>query len=101
MHDCFHNCDRTTPCSICCKRRQAWKDDIKTQGSKLCWRNADASRWETDYWEIAKVFMEPGKNDPSIAGPADTDAIGLLQLVINCDLFDGCIISRQRFKDVS
>ncbi|KAI0210657.1 hypothetical protein LSAT2_004546 [Lamellibrachia satsuma] len=56
--------------------------------------------WETDYWEIAKVFMEPGKNDPSIAGPADTDAIGLLQLVINCDLFDGCIISRQRFKDV-
>ncbi|KAK2156295.1 hypothetical protein NP493_1980g00017 [Ridgeia piscesae] len=65
-----------------------------------CWGNADETRWDTNFWEVAKVFMAYGK-DVSCTGPADTDPLGLLQLVVNCDLFDTFItFDRQPVRDV-
>ena len=98
---------RNPPCGSCVAWRQSWHADI---GNHLthrrdrgipCWGNADETRWDTNFWEVAKVFMAYGK-DVSCTGPADTDPIGLLQLVVNCDLFDTLItLDRQSVRDVS
>ena len=88
-------------CKICGNRRGEWKKDIESQLTPhaiLCWRNTDRTKWETDAWEIAKIFMGPGQTASS---PADTDLMGLLQLVLNCQLFTGCISNRKPFEDVS
>ena len=90
-------------CNVCAKRRGEWKKDIISQLTPRtvpCWKNTDKSKWETDAWEIAKVFMGPGQG-AFRAGAADTDPIGLLQLVLNCQLFTSCISNRQSFDDVS
>ena len=56
--------------------------------------------WESDPWEIAKIFMGTGQG-AFRASAADTDPIGLLQLVLNCQLFTSRIMSRQSFEEVS
>jgi len=55
--------------------------------------------WETNYWEIAKVFMGPGQD--TTTAPSVTDPKGLLQLVINCMLFSNCVSRMESFKTVS
>ena len=90
-------------CNLCAKRRDEWKKDIISQltpRTNACWVNTDKSKWETDAWEIAKVFMGPGQG-AFRAGAADTDPIGLLQLALNCQLFTSCISNRQSFDNVS
>ena len=90
-------------CTVCANQRREWKKDILSQftrPTKPCWMNADGSKWETNAWEIAKVFMGPGQH-ASRSNAAATDPIGLLQLVLNCQLFNSCISSRQPFEDVS
>ena len=54
---------------------------------------------KTDFWETAKVFMTPGQKTGT--SPSDTDPIGLLQLVLNCQLFSNCVSRMQSFDDVS
>ena len=72
-----------------------------TPGGMLCWANANEATWHDKYWEVAKTYMGSGK-DESCEGPATTDPIGLLQLIINCNLFDLLITAdRQSVKDVS
>ena len=98
---------RNPPCGSCVAWRQYWHADIGTHLTPRhdrgipCRGNADETRWDTKFWEVAKLFMAHGK-DASCTGPAETDPIGLLQLVINCDLFDTLITpDRQSVKDVS
>ena len=90
-------------CKVCAKRRGEWKKDVISQLTPRtvpCWINTDKSKWETDAWEIAKFFMGPGQ-EAFRAGAVDTDPIGLLQLVLNCQLFTSCISNRQSFDDVN
>ncbi|KAI0231402.1 hypothetical protein LSAT2_018234 [Lamellibrachia satsuma] len=99
---CSGPCRVVALCNVCAKRRGEWKKDIISQLTPRtvpCWMNTDKSKWETDAWEIAKVFMGPGQG-AFRAGAADTDPIGLLQLVLNCQLFTSCISNRQSFDDV-
>ncbi|KAI0240751.1 hypothetical protein LSAT2_008470 [Lamellibrachia satsuma] len=99
---CSGPCREEALCNVCAKRRGEWKKDVISQLTPRtvpCWMNTDKSKWETDAWEIAKVFMGPGQG-AFRAGAADTDPIGLLQLVLNCQLFTTCISNRQSFDDV-
>ena len=56
-------------------------------------------KWEENAWETAKVFMTRGQKDRT--GPSDTDPCGLLQLVLNCKLFNKCICRMESFEVVS
>ena len=55
------------------------------QSTRLHWENSDFSQWQTEPWQIAKIFME--SQDRACIRPADTDAAGILQLLMNCKLF--------------
>ena len=55
------------------------------QSTRLYWENSDFSQWQTQPWQIAKIFME--SQDRACIRPADTDAAGILQLLMNCKLF--------------
>ncbi|KAI0237227.1 hypothetical protein LSAT2_012302 [Lamellibrachia satsuma] len=99
---CSGLCRVEALCNVCAKRRGEWKKDVISQLTPRtvpCWINTDKSKWETDAWEIAKFFMGPGQ-EAFRAGAVDTDPIGLLQLVLNCQLFTSCISNRQSFDDV-
>ena len=90
-------------CAVCTQRCAKWRNVILskcTKGTSPCWQNTDMYEWKTGPWEIAKVFMKSGQQ-ASMAGAADTDPIGLLQLVLNCQLFTECISNRQSFEVVS
>ena len=50
------------------------------------WKNCDVSKWPTESWQLAKLCMDFGQ-DPSNAAAAETEPLGLLQLVINCKEF--------------
>jgi len=95
--------DRTPPCADCHRRRQRWIRDIRrhTVGTfRPSLKNADQSKWETDYWEIAKVYMGAGQ-PTSATGPNTTDPIGIFQLIINCDSFVNLVSTIQLVNDVS
>ncbi|KAI0213941.1 hypothetical protein LSAT2_000973 [Lamellibrachia satsuma] len=99
---CSGPCREEALCKECAKRRGEWKKNVLSQLTPRaipCWMNTNKSKWETDAWEIAKLFMGPGQ-EAFRAGAADTDPIGLLQLVLNCQLFTSCISNRQSFDDV-
>ena len=53
---------------------------------QLAWGNSTISEWPVQYWQVAKIFMGSGK-DATDADPANTDALGLVQLMINCKEF--------------
>ena len=90
------------PCTVCSDRRQVWKKEVLSQltpHSRPCWKNTDVARCEADPWEIAKVYMGRG-DDESRTSAATTDPVGLLQLVLNCRLFDDYVSDRQSFVKV-
>jgi len=96
---CISCCRRRNPCKECVGRRDLWKKHL-TRGSQPFWSNCDLSKWETSYWELAKVFMAGGQ--PATAtGPNSTDPIGIFNLIMQCDLFDPSISNRQCVSDVS
>ena len=88
-------------CSVCTTRHSNWKQEILAQVTPHavpCWTHSDTSKWDSDPWEIAKVFTSYGEGE-LMAGEGDTFA--LVQLVLNCQLFSGCISSRQSFEEAS
>ncbi|KAI0211061.1 hypothetical protein LSAT2_004145, partial [Lamellibrachia satsuma] len=52
------------------------------------WNNCDVSKLPTESWQLAKLCMKKGQV-PSNA--AETEPLGLLQLVINCKEFHSCL----------
>ena len=66
----------------------AWLDVILESfpTNWYAWKNCDVSKWITEPWQLAKLFMDYGQ-DPSNAAAAETEPLGLLQLVINCKAF--------------
>ena len=55
-------------------------------GSQYAWKNTDVRKWPKQPWQLAKMYMAVGQQ-PSQSDPAKTDALGLLQLIINCRKF--------------
>ena len=89
-------------CGVCTKRQHGWKKDILKQlnpPATPCMNNVKVEMWETNYWELAKVFMGPGQD--TTTAPSVTDPKGLLQLVINCKLLSNCVSRMESFKNVS
>ena len=66
-----------------------WLVDIVRErmrkSTRLNWQNSDFSQWQTEPWQIAKIFMD--RQERACIRPADTDAAGILQLLINCKWF--------------
>ena len=73
------------PNNVCSR----WLADIvaerATPTTRLKFDNCDISQWPVQPWQIAKAFMD--RQDPSSVSPNDTDASGILQLLINCKYF--------------
>jgi len=67
----------------------AWLADIVNEkfgkSTRLYWQNSDLGQWQTQPWQIAKVYME--RQDIACISPANTDAAGVLQLLMNCKRF--------------
>jgi len=76
----------TCPSKVCCR----WLPDIvrerTTKSTRLNWQNSDVSQWQTQPWQLAKPFMD-SVQDRACIDPADTDAAGILQLLLNCKTF--------------
>ena len=74
------------PSNVCSQ----WLADIvaerATPRTRLTFGNCDISQWPVQPWQIAKVFMNSGQ-DPSSVSPNDTDALGILQLLMKCNYF--------------
>ena len=77
-------------CGVC----NAWLQSIASQlaTNQYSWKNTDVNEWPLHPWQLAKVFMGPGK-DPTSHDPTDTDTAGLLQLILNCKLFAGLLVN--------
>ena len=63
-----------------------WLPDIvaerATPYTRLNLTNSTVSQWQSKPWQIAKIYMDPGKDIASV-DPADTDAAGIIQLLLN------------------
>ena len=74
------------PSNVCSR----WLPDIvaerATPRTRLTFDNCDISQWPVQPWQIAKAFMNNGQNPTSVS-PNDTDASGILQLLMNCKYF--------------
>ena len=53
-------------------------------------RNANISDWPLEPWQMAKVYMDKGQKQASV-DPSETDASGILQLMLNCKRFKGIV----------
>ena len=94
----------TVPCSHACRVptknpiRISWPDNVCLKwldgifqerswvGTPLTWKNSDISQWPKEPWQLAKVYMDPGREDSSNSA-ADTDPSGILNLIVNCKRF--------------
>ncbi|KAK2155043.1 hypothetical protein NP493_2117g00036 [Ridgeia piscesae] len=67
-----------------------WLPDIvkarTSKSTRLNWQNSDFSQWQTQPWQLAKVYMDHGQ-DTACINSADTDAAGIAQLLINFKQF--------------
>ena len=87
-------------CGVC----EPWMRGIaaaesESTTSKICWQNTNVDEWPVDPWQLAKVFMSPGKKD-SCNSLDDTDPAGILQVVINCSHF-GQLLGMEKVIAVS
>ena len=73
-------------CGVC----DVWLKSIENQlaTGQFSWKNSNVQEWPIHPWQLAKVFMGPGKDAGSF-DPSDTDTAGFLQLILNCGLFAG------------
>ena len=85
------------PCPSTPKVCSEWLKDIVNerlkQSTRLHWENSDFRQWQTEPWQIAKIFME--RQERACIRPADTDAAGILQLLMNCKLFKNKMTSNK------
>ena len=74
------------PNNVCSR----WLPDIvrarTSTSTRLNWQNSDFSQWQTQPWQLAKVYMDHGQ-DIACINPAFTDAAGIAQLLINFKQF--------------
>ena len=79
-----------------------WKKELKANirtKTSPCWKNADMTNWDTSAWEVAKVYMTHGQL--LVTSAAETDVVGLMQLVHTCDWFTSFVKHMKSFEIVS
>ncbi|KAI0234989.1 hypothetical protein LSAT2_014618, partial [Lamellibrachia satsuma] len=81
--------------NVCNKWLEAIAPQLHTH--QCGWENSIVNEWPKECWQVAKVFMGPGQ-DPSNVDPHKTDALGLLQLMINCKLFHSHLDTQKATK---
>ena len=110
FHDSLLQTHRNGPCNAACshsdiktddKRKSwsihcpdnvcsAWLADIvkgrTKKSTRLTWQNSELSQWLTEPWQLAKIYMDHGQ-DRKCVNSADTDAAGIVQLLLNCKQF--------------
>ena len=72
------------PNKICNKWLGAIELELAT--SQCTWENSEITKWSTEPWQLAKVFMACGQQKSNV-DPAQTGVLGLLQLMENCKKF--------------
>ena len=79
-----------------------WKKELTSQirtKTSPCWTNADVTKWDTRAWEVAKVYMTHGYQ--VVRSAAETDVVGLMQLVHTCSWFSRFVTNVKSFEKVS
>ena len=81
-------------CNIC----NRWLDGIIAEmgEQRFRWKNTDVRKWPTQPWQLAKIYMGPGR-PPSNYAPAKTGVVSLLELIINCNAFDDPSLKQQAY----
>ena len=91
----------TIPCpsNVCPK----WISDIISEKTntktRLTWQNSEFPLWQTEPWQIAKIYMDKGQ-DRACIKPDGTDAAGIVQLLLNNKRFTS-IMDTKKVDDVS
>jgi len=75
---------------VCSTWLSAIKQERAQSNTRLIVQNADINQWPIEYWQVAKLFMNPGQDQAS-ALSSDTDASGILNLIQNCKHFANII----------
>ena len=87
------------PSNVC----SYWLDEIirgrTKRSTRLNWQNSDFSQWQTEPWQIAKIYMAGGQ-DSACVNAADTDAAGIVQLLTNFKGFQ-TVLDPQKVDAVS
>ena len=82
----------TCPTGVCSTWLSAIKQKRTQPNTRLIVHNTDINQWPIEYWQVAKLFMNPGQ-DPASALSSNTDATGILNLIQNCKHFANIIDS--------
>ena len=56
------------------------------------WTNTDATKWTSDYWELAKCYLPYGYD--ATRNETEADLSGLLSLIINCKDVDNYLTAK-------
>ncbi|XP_053379766.1 uncharacterized protein LOC123527746 [Mercenaria mercenaria] len=95
---CLRNNLRPCPNSLCGKLYDKIVQSHRFQDPN--WSNTDIGKWSTDFWEIAKCYINtPGYGDKSSA--EETDCSGLLSMLINNFVFPFPISTSPPLDDFS
>ena len=83
------HCDNNCQNMVC----QTLANNIRIQHRtmKPNWNNSNPSSWTSNPWEVAKCFLPPGYSHTTSA--KDTDATGLLNIIIFMKQIGGHILS--------
>lgn len=91
IHGNWRKLSISCPSNVCSK----WLPDLvkerMTNLTRLTWQNSDFSQWQTQPWQLAKVYMDHGQ-DIACVNPTDTDAAGIVQLLLNCKRFKKVVV---------
>ncbi|KAK2173623.1 hypothetical protein NP493_862g01003 [Ridgeia piscesae] len=78
-----------------------WKKELTSQihtKTSPCWKNANVTIWDSSAWEVAKVYMTHGQK--KVRSAAETDVVGLMQLVHTCGWFNSLVTNVKSFEKV-
>ncbi|XP_072050658.1 uncharacterized protein [Amphiura filiformis] len=79
-------------CTICSKWKtsleQKYYDLNPTGRAKPAWSNSDPTLWQSDPWEVAKVYMKHGQRaGKKIRSVDELDPSSMLNLMLHCKVF--------------
>ncbi|KAH3811686.1 uncharacterized protein LOC127833603 [Dreissena polymorpha] len=84
----YHKSQIPQSCLTCDKVKQNIESHHRYNNPS--WRNTDATKWASDYWEIGKCFLPPDGYS-SVLSVQESDLNGVISILLNCTHFQNCL----------
>ncbi|XP_052214916.1 uncharacterized protein LOC127833604 isoform X2 [Dreissena polymorpha] len=84
----FHKSQKPQQCFTCDKVKKNITSNHRYNNPS--WRNTDAKKWASDYWEIGKCFLPPDGYS-SVLSVQESDFNGVISILLNCTHFQNCL----------